>query len=186
MYKKNEIYTISNLLSLLRLLMAVPFWILIKQIDEPGMRTLLFSLAMLGAISDWADGFIARKRNEVTEIGKIIDPLADKVTIGAIIIGLYTIGAIPEFYFFIVIGRDLMIFLGGIYVTKKIGRVLPSNMLGKLTVSIIGMVILLILLDVDPVTFVFKFFYYTSTVLIFVSFFAYAYRAIEYIIKEKK
>lgn len=186
MYKKSKIFTISNFLSFIRLLMAIPFWILIRQIDEPGMRTILFSLAILGAITDWADGFVARKRNEVTELGKIIDPLADKITIAAIIISFYLIGAIPAIYFFMIIGRDLLIFLGGIYVTKRIGRVLQSNMLGKITVSAIGFVILLVLLNVDQITLFYKFFYYLSIILIVVSFIAYAYRAAEYVKNEKK
>ncbi|MFC2103131.1 CDP-alcohol phosphatidyltransferase family protein [Bacteroidota bacterium] len=184
MYNKSEIYTLSNFLSFVRLLMAIPFWILIRNIDEPGMRTILVVLAILGAITDWADGFIARKRNEVTELGKIIDPIADKITIGAIIISLYFIGSIPEYYFYLIIGRDVLIFLGGLYVTKKIGRVLPSNMLGKIAVSAIGMVIILVLLDVNPVSLVYRFFYYTSIILIVISFFAYLYRAAEYIKKE--
>jgi CDP-diacylglycerol--glycerol-3-phosphate 3-phosphatidyltransferase len=166
--------------------MSIPFWILIKQINEPGIRTALCILAIFGAITDWADGFVARKRNEVTELGKIIDPLADKITIGAIIISLYLIDAIPGYYFYMIIGRDILIFLGGIYVTKKIGRVLPSNMLGKIAVSAIGIVILLVILNVDPFSLLYKFFFYISIVLILISFIAYIYRATEYIKKEKE
>ena len=104
MYNKKEIYTVSNLLSFLRLLMAVPFWILIGNINEPGMRSIIAILAFIGAITDWLDGYMARKRNEVTEVGKIIDPLADKVTIGAIIIRLFLVGEIPAYYFYFIVG----------------------------------------------------------------------------------
>jgi len=186
MYKKNEIYTISNLLSFLRLLMAIPFWILIGNINEPGVRSIVAALAIIGALTDWLDGFVARKRNEVTELGKIIDPLADKITIGAIIIRLYMVGEIPEYYFFLIIGRDLLIFIGGVIVSKMIGKILPSNILGKITVSMIGMVILLIALEMSRTSYVFQFFYYGSIILIIVSFFAYVYRAVEYIRKENK
>jgi cardiolipin synthase len=187
MYKKNEIYTISNLLSFLRLLMAIPFWILIGNINEPGVRSIVAALAIIGALTDWLDGFVARKRNEVTELGKIIDPLADKVAIGAIIIRLYMVGEIPdEYYFFLIIGRDLLIFIGGVIVSKMIGKVLPSNILGKITVSMIGMVILFIVLEMSRSSYVFQFFYYGSIILLIVSFFAYVYRAVEYIKKENK
>jgi len=186
MYKKKEIYTISNLLSLLRLLMAIPFWILIGNINEPGVRNILAALAIFGALTDWLDGFVARKRNEVTELGKIIDPLADKITIGAIIIRLYMVGEIPEYYFFLIVGRDILIFLGGVIVSKMIGKILPSNILGKITVSMIGMVILLLVLEMSRDSYLFLFFYYGSIILIFVSFFAYVYRAVEYIKKENK
>ena len=184
MYKKNEIYTISNLLSFLRLLMAIPFWILIENINEPGMRNVIAALAIIAALTDWLDGFVARKRNEVTELGKIIDPLADKIAIGAIIISLYMVGEIPEYYFFLIVGRDLLIFLGGVIVSKMIGKILASNILGKITVSMIGMVILLIVLEMSRSSYLFQFFYYGSIILIIVSFFAYVYRAVEYIKKE--
>jgi CDP-diacylglycerol--glycerol-3-phosphate 3-phosphatidyltransferase len=184
MYKKKEIYTISNLLSFLRLLMAIPFWILIGNINEPGVRNILAALAIFGALTDWLDGFVARKRNEVTELGKIIDPLADKITIGAIIIRLYMVGEIPEYYFFLIVGRDILIFLGGVIVSKMIGKILPSNILGKITVSMIGMVILLLVLEMSRDSYLFLFFYYGSIILIIVSFFAYVYRAVEYLKKE--
>jgi len=184
MYKKNEIYTISNLLSFLRLLMAIPFWILIGNINEPGVRSIVAALALIGALTDWMDGYVARKRNEVTELGKIIDPLADKITIGAIIIRLYMVGEIPQYYFFLIVGRDVLIFIGGIIVSKMIGKILPSNILGKITVSVIGMVILLIFIEVSRNSYLFLFFFYGSIILIVVSFFAYIYRAVEYIKKE--
>jgi len=184
MYSKKEIYTSSNLLSFLRLLMAIPFWILIGNLNEPGIRYVVAALAIIGAVTDVLDGYLARKNNEVTELGKIIDPLADKVAIGVIVIKLFLIGEIPDYYFYLIIGRDLLIFLGGIYVTKKIGRVLPSNMLGKITVSFIGIVILLLFLSVNRDSFFFEGFYYGSIVLMLISLFAYVYRAVEYIKKE--
>jgi len=186
MYKRNEVYTISNLLSFLRLLMAIPFWILIGNINEPGMRNVIAALIVIGALTDWLDGYVARKRNEITELGKIIDPLADKITIGAIIIRLFMVGEIPEYYFFLIIGRDVLIFIGGVIVFKMIGKVLPSNVLGKITVSMIGMVILLIVLEMSRNSYLFQFFYNGSIILLIVSFFAYVYRAVEYIKKEKK
>ena len=184
MYGKKEIYTSSNLLSFLRLLMAIPFWILISNLNEPGMRYVVASLAIIAAVTDILDGYLARKFNQVTELGKIIDPLADKVVIGAIVIKLYLIGEIPDYYFYLILGRDILIFLGGIFVTRKIGHVLPSNMLGKITVFIISIVVLLIFINVNRSLFVFEAFYYGSIVLIFVSLFAYIYRALEYIKKE--
>ncbi|MCH8033895.1 MAG: CDP-alcohol phosphatidyltransferase family protein [Bacteroidetes bacterium] len=150
------------------------------------MRNVIATLIVIGALTDWLDGYVARKRNEITELGKIIDPLADKITIGAIIIRLYMVGEIPEYYFFLIIGRDLLILIGGVIVSKMIGKVLPSNVLGKITVSMIGMVILLIVLEMSHSSYLFQFFYYGSIILLIVSFFAYIYRAVEYIKKEKK
>lgn len=161
--------------------MAIPFWILLDNLNAPGHRAILFAMCVLGAITDVLDGYLARKYNEVTEMGKIIDPLADKVVIGIIILKLYLVGEIPNSYFLMIILRDLLIFTGGIFVSKKLGRVLPSNMLGKLTVISIAFVILFILAQVDKASLVYLGFYYLSIVLIFTSLIGYFIRSLEFI-----
>jgi CDP-diacylglycerol--glycerol-3-phosphate 3-phosphatidyltransferase len=178
MIKLKEINTVSNYLSLLRLLMAIPFWIMLDHF--PSARYTLFSLILFASLTDIMDGYLARKMNQVTEFGKIIDPLADKICIGLIITKLYLIHQIPELYFFMIIGRDLLIFLGGIFLIRKLGRVLPSNMLGKITVLIIGVVIILTLLQLDQSSVYFKSIYVISLLLILVSFTAYAIRGFEF------
>ena len=178
MIKLKEINTVSNYLSLLRLLMAIPFWIMLDHF--PSARYTLFSLFLFASLTDIMDGYLARKMNQVTEFGKIIDPLADKICIGLIITKLYLIHQIPELYFFMIIGRDLLIFLGGIFLIRKLGRVLPSNMLGKITVLIIGVVIILTLLQLDQSSVYFKSIYVISLLLILVSFTAYAIRGFEF------
>lgn len=182
MVKLKDLFTTkSNLLSLFRLLMAIPFWILLGNIDSPGNRAILFGMCILGAITDLLDGYLARKFNEVTEMGKIIDPLADKVVIGIIILKLYLVGELPEPYFWMIILRDLLIFTGGIFVSRKLGRVLPSNMLGKLTVSSIAVVILFSLAEISKTSTVYLGFYYLSIVLIFSSLIGYIIRSLEFI-----
>jgi CDP-diacylglycerol--glycerol-3-phosphate 3-phosphatidyltransferase len=184
MFKLKEIYTKSNLLSLFRLFLAIPFWMLLDDFDAN--RYYVFSLCIFAAITDMLDGYLARKFNEVTEFGKVIDPLADKVAMAAVVIKLYLIGVISPFYFFLIVGRDLLIFTGGIFVSKKIGRVLPSNKLGKISVLIIGIVILLILLGLSQDTFIYQFFFYLSILLIFASFAGYVIRAAEFIKRNNK
>lgn len=165
--------------------MAIPFWILLDNINAPGNRMILFAMCIIGAITDVLDGYLARKFNEVTEMGKVIDPLADKIVIGIIILKLYLVGEIQSSYFWMIILRDLLIFTGGIFVSKKLGRVLPSNMLGKLTVISIAIIILFILAGVDKVSTVYLGFYYLSIVLIFSSLIGYIIRSLEFI-KQKE
>ena len=111
-------------------------------------------------------------------MGKIIDPLADKAAMALIVIKLYFIGEISDFLFYSIILRDMLIFIGGIYVSKKLGKVLPSNKLGKITVLNIGTVILLILIGFSRNHFIYKLLYDLSIILIFISFFiAYFIRA---------
>lgn len=176
-----EIYTKSNLLSLFRLLLAIPFWFLLDHFDSMTIRYVTFGLCLFASVTDILDGYLARKFNEVTEFGKIIDPLADKVAVGIIIVKLFVIGEIPLYYFIFIIGRDVLIFFGGLYVAKKIGKVLPSNILGKITVINIGIVILLLILDFDRTNYIYLFLYGMSIILIFVSFFMYVIRALEFL-----
>jgi cardiolipin synthase (CMP-forming) len=179
MIKLKDINTVSNYLSLLRLSLAIPFWILLD--DFPANSYILFSLTLFASLTDIMDGYLARKMNQITEFGKIIDPIADKVCIGLIITKLYLIHQIPAYYFFMIIIRDILIFLGGIFLTRKLGRVLPSNMLGKITVLIIGIVIILILLQADVSSVYFKSIYAISILLILVSFAAYTIRGFEFL-----
>ncbi len=176
-----EIYTKSNIISLFRLFLAIPFWFLLDGFDSANIRYITFAVCIVASFSDILDGYLARKYNEVTEFGKIIDPLADKIAVGVIIIKLYVIGEIPAYYFLMIILRDIIIFLGGIFVAKKISRVLPSNVLGKITVINIGIVILLIILKLNGNILVYKLLYASSIVLIFASLIGYIIRAKEFL-----
>ncbi|AFH49285.1 Phosphatidylglycerophosphate synthase [Ignavibacterium album JCM 16511] len=178
--------TVSNLLSLLRLLLAIPIWILFDYYNsEVFIKYWIFALCVFAAITDILDGFLARKLNQVTEAGKIIDPLADKIAMAVVVIRLTMLGELPFYYLSLIVIRDLLIFLGGIFVTSKIGKVLPSNILGKATVLIIGIVVLLTLLQIEKDSLVFNIFYYFSLIMIVLSFIAYVIRANEYLKRKK-
>jgi len=176
-----EIKTKSNLLSLVRLFSAVPFWFLLDNLQSGQIRFITIILCLAAAATDILDGFLARKFNEITEFGKIIDPLADKIVIGIIILKLFLNGYIKPYYFIMIISRDLMIFIGGIIISRKIDKVLPSNMLGKITVINISIVILMILLYVNKANIIFILFYYLSIALMVISLIGYAIRAKEFL-----
>jgi CDP-diacylglycerol--glycerol-3-phosphate 3-phosphatidyltransferase len=186
MIKIKELFsTKSNLLSLLRLLLIIPIWILLDNIDSGYNRTIVISLCWFAAITDVMDGYLARRFNEITEMGKIIDPLADKFVIGVVVLKLFLINEIPDYYFWMIVGRDALIFVGGIIVSNKIGRILPSNMLGKITVVSIGLTLFFILLQVNRNAVYFKGLYYLSIILIISSLIGYLIRSFEFI-KQKK
>lgn len=177
---KKDIFTISNFLSFLRLLLAVPFWILIGKHSLNEINYEVIILCMLAGLTDVLDGYFARGRHEITEFGKIIDPLADKIVVATIVIKLFYLNAIPFYYLAIVIIRDLLIFAGGIFTSKKIGKVLPSNILGKATVINIGVLILFILFGLKDI-FIYQILYYSSMILMFLSLIGYAIRAREFL-----
>jgi len=97
-------------------------------------------------LTDILDGYFARKRNEISELGKIIDPLADKISVITITFLLLLKGILPLWFFIVILSRDLIILLGGLYIKKKYEVILQSNWTGKLTVFIIGFTLLNLIL----------------------------------------
>lgn len=176
-----ELHTKSNYLSIFRIFLGIPIFIYTgKFAQNPELRFLLFGLFFIAYLTDILDGYLARKYNEITEFGKIVDPLADKIIIAIVVIQFYIGGVIPEFYFWIIILRDVLIFLGGIYVSNKIGKILPSNKLGKATVFSIMLFFLAVIFRIDLNSeFVYNFLLYLSTTMCFLSVFAYGYRGYE-------
>ena len=184
-FSRKEIFTISNGISFLRFLLVIPLWFLLDNYESQSVRYLTFALCVFAATTDMLDGYLARKLNQVTEVGKIIDPLADKTAMAVVVIKLFLINEISAFYFLTIILRDLIIFIGGLFVSKKLGRVLPSNKLGKLTVLFIGSVVLMILIGINRENIIYQVIYILSIVLMYASLLAYIYRAIEFIEKKK-
>lgn len=179
----NEIKTPSNLVSLFRLLLAIPTYFLLNNslVVNPELRWIIFSILTVAFLSDILDGYLARKYNQITEMGKVIDPLADKVFVILLVIQLFRQNLLPIESLIIFLARDVIIFFGGILVQNKIKKVLPSNMLGKITVFTIGIFIIIIVLGGGKNSFPFVFMYYTTIVLSIASVIGYGIRGMEYI-----
>src|SRR5690625_2324572 len=75
---KNHIFTWSNLLSVSRLFIAFPI-IYLHIRNDYNVNATITILILFGIFSDYLDGWVARKRNEVSELGKILDPVSDKM-----------------------------------------------------------------------------------------------------------
>lgn len=119
--------TIPNALSILRLLLVPVFLILLLQ--ESNIAALL--VLIFASASDWFDGFLARKLNQVTKLGARLDPAADRLYIFATLIGLAVNENIPVWLAVVVIGRDLMLAVTyPILATHGYGP-LPVHFLGK-------------------------------------------------------
>ena len=130
--QRERLFTISNGISLLRIL-ALPFLLqaLALPYEEGLVRTIF--LAIFIAATDVLDGFAARRLGQVSELGKVIDPLADKICVGTVSIWLYLYRGLPLWIVLLVIGRDVLIVLGGIILARRTRIVIPSNWLGRLT-----------------------------------------------------
>ncbi len=172
----NKIFNASNSLSFLRLLLVIPAFFAFNDFTQFA-RYSVAAIGVLATITDILDGYLARKLDQITEFGKVIDPLADKVLIVFVVLNLFLIGEIPDHYFCMIVARDALILIGGLIVAKKIGKVLPSDYLGKATVLSIAFFLLMILLNVDTQSPPYLLLYYLSMFLIFASFTNYIYKA---------
>lgn len=135
---------ISNSLSIVRIILIFPMSFAL--INEKLYLALV--IAILAYISDLLDGYLARKLNMVTELGKILDPLADKMLLASIVIILLFQSKIPLWFGLVLIGRDLLILLGGLIVKNKIKYVPASNIIGKLTIDVIGITLVGIVFNI--------------------------------------
>lgn len=127
--------TASNVISILRGLMTLPVvWALLTH-----QRWLAVGLCLTAAMTDWLDGYVARRTGTVSRWGMILDPIADKVLVGSVVVVLVLQHTLPLWFVLLVIGRDIVILLGASYASAKAKVVLPSLMSGKLAVSAIAL-----------------------------------------------
>ena len=128
-----EIYTISNLFSFLRIFLVIPIFYYLSVYDN--ITALLFIL--VAVITDWLDGYFARKFNQITELGKVLDPLADKIcTLGGFI-ALTVYQQFPLWITIVIIARDVILILGSFLLYQHQHAVNPSNKPGKVTAFLI-------------------------------------------------
>lgn len=127
--KLSDCVKIPNLLSLARIVLLWPFIILFSQ--KIFWPTLVIILVMIA--TDYLDGWSSRKLNQVTETGKVLDPLSDKITLGVGLFILFQQSGVFLWPLFVLIGRDILIVIMGVFIAKKTDEVPSSNMAGKLT-----------------------------------------------------
>jgi cardiolipin synthase len=123
----HEAKTVPNLLSFLRLALIPLFlWLILRHQGAWAVLLLIFS-----GFTDYLDGYIARKYNQVTRLGKLIDPAADRLYIFTTLIGLVATGVIPFWLAAVVVARDVMLLIVyPILATHGYGP-LPVHYLGK-------------------------------------------------------
>lgn len=170
---------LPNKLTILRVIM-IPFFVVFLLMDR-GLATEVAALVLFAAASftDYLDGHIARKHNLVTNFGKFMDPLADKLLVTSALICLVALNRIPAWAVIIIVAREFII-SGFRLVASDNGVVIAASYWGKFkTVSQMLMIIVLILDIQLPV------FKILGTVLIYVALALTIISLVDYVVKNK-
>jgi cardiolipin synthase len=130
----HDVYTLANIITVLRLMLVPIFFAVLISEKSDALAFFLFALA---ASTDWLDGQIARRTGTVTEIGKAIDPLVDRLLIAAGVLGLHLDGRIPLWILVFLFARDTYLLSGAAYLARHRAGRLPVIYLGKVTTMLL-------------------------------------------------
>jgi CDP-diacylglycerol--glycerol-3-phosphate 3-phosphatidyltransferase len=141
---------LPNALTVLRIL-AVPVLVVALVDETPNGDTIAAIVFALAAFTDGLDGYIARRREQVTTFGKLMDPLADKLLIVAALVSLVSLNRIAAWVAMVIIARELAV-TGLRALAADRGVVIAASWIGKLkTLLQVVAIFALILLDPIPV-----------------------------------
>lgn len=146
---KKHIFTIPNILSAFRIILAFVFLIIFYQSGFSGKKNLLTCIILLSAITDFLDGKIARKFNMVSELGKILDPVADKVTQGILILCLMREYPLLKWLFALFAVKEAFMGIVGAKALKKTAHNDGAMWYGKVCTAIFYLVMFILLLIPD-------------------------------------
>ncbi|MBS4028468.1 MAG: CDP-alcohol phosphatidyltransferase family protein [Ignavibacteriales bacterium] len=155
-----------------RVVLLIPGIYFLLENSEKGNFIFLL-LLFIGALTDFLDGYFARRFNQITELGKILDPIADKICIGSVILTLMLLGKLPFWFLLLILIRDVLIFSGGVYVKSSTGKILQSNKAGKWAVAVTLVPIFLSVMIVPSQQMILNIFLLLSSVMLLVSFLLY-------------
>ena len=168
-----RLFTPPNLLSLFRLVSSpllfffFSFETLAGQIVPLGFLALTFS-------TDFFDGLLARRLKLQSDLGRLLDPLADKAVVIALLAAVVVFRGVPPYFIIIIVSRDLLILGGGLLVKIKKGVILESNIWGKAATIILMTAFLFFVFRVRELEMVGNVLLYAGLALITVSLVTYA------------
>lgn len=147
--------TIANKLTILRIIL-VPIMVVVPFLGIQGdvlgipiTYIVINVIFILASITDKLDGYLARKRNEVTTFGKFADPLADKILVLAAMIMLVEFDKLPAWIPIIVVAREFVVSGYRLIAVEKGGQVIAASIWGKLKTATQMVAIILAFIDVN-------------------------------------
>jgi len=144
------VLNLPNTLSIMRMLLIPPIFILILNStpENYGLLLVLFSLSVL---FDFLDGYFARRLKQITEFGKLLDPVADKLLILFMIIALVLKAGFPLWIAVPIVLRDFLILFASFMIYKKKNKIKPSLIIGKIAFGSLSFLIFLYIVSLNSI-----------------------------------
>lgn len=156
-----KLWTPANIVTLIRICLVPVFvlaivspwpeWMGLPDITMEAKRLIAAGIFILISCTDWIDGYLARSRGEVTDFGKFMDPLADKILVAAALIALVELGTLPGWPVLIILAREFIV--SGIrMVAASKGEVIAASWYGKAK-TVFQMIAIVLFLAKDALRF---------------------------------
>lgn len=128
--------TLPNLITIVRIIIIPPFLWVYLTAKTQGQFYLSALLLIISGISDFLDGYFARKFKQTSKLGIVLDPIADKLTLAAVIVSLWI--KMPMWYplYIILILKDVFMGIGGVFLMAKKKEISGSKWFGKITTAL--------------------------------------------------
>ena len=145
------IHRLPNILTIFRIVITpLIVWFLIG-FDGFTLHLMAFVLFIIASLTDLFDGMLARKLQVVSEFGKFMDPLADKIVIfGVLFFAKPVYNAIPGWFIAFIVIREILVFGLGYFVSKDSKREMQANRTGKWSIFLTSITFILMIFDLYP------------------------------------
>ena len=165
---------LPNNLTILRMILIIPF-LLVLYLDVPYATYWALGIFIVASLTDMLDGKIARKRNLITDFGKFMDPLADKMLVTAAMVWFVEIGQMAGWALLVVLLREFAV-SGLRMVASDKGRVIAAGWSGKIKTASTMVCVVLMFLPIPSVV---------NTICVWVIVLTTLYSGVEYFVKNR-
>jgi CDP-diacylglycerol--glycerol-3-phosphate 3-phosphatidyltransferase len=149
-FSRKNLINLPNILTYLRIAFIPLIVVLLMPPSSGRALNLAFILYVMASATDYLDGILARRHNLVTSVGKLLDPLADKLLTSAVLIMLIPLDRVEAWVVFLIIGREIII-TGLRSIAASRGLILDASRMGKRKMVSQTTAILLLLLSIQSV-----------------------------------
>lgn len=174
--------TKANIVTLLRILL-VPIFLVILMTEMENKEIIAFVVFLFAAVSDAIDGYIARKFDQVSDLGKFLDPIADKLLISAALVALVSLGEIETWAAAVIILREIFMTAYRFYFYMKEASFSASRIAKNKTLLQIIAIAVFIIYKKLPYA---EVLYTAGTIILYLAVFLTVYSAVEYVVKHSR